>query len=225
MNSINSKIFRSVRPIFSAVIRPLSSAALVLVLSGCSLFHQSETPQPEKFAASGTVILSGVLSGNPVDPNSSVLAANKPVVMAPLVGFLPPTLGFIPADNEAWLEVDRLTKVISLYKGKNKIKEMQGEGSVSIDAGEYFIQQKQKYPLWYATDDYFSKRRLAVPSKEDRLRYRRGAYGPFAIFPSTNFPIHSGPIWSNDVGGLRISKGDLSSIYFTLPVGAPVVVK
>jgi hypothetical protein len=178
-----------------------------------------------RFQKSGTVILSGNLSGSASVSNSSVAAENQPVKFAPLVGYLPPTLGFIPAENETWLEVDRLSKTVILYKGKTKMKEMHGEGSVSIDAGEYFIQQKQKHPLWYATDDYFSRRKLSVPSKEDRLRYRRGAYGPFAIFPSTNFPIHSGPVWSSDVGGLRISKGDLSSIYYELPVGAPVVVK
>ena len=196
----------------------------LIALTGCSV-HGSSSAGGERFASSGTVILSGQLTGSAVSPAPTVVADNQPVKMAPLVGFLPPTIGFIPADNETWLEVDRLTKSVILFKGKNKIKEMQGEGSVSIDAGEYFIQQKQKHPLWYATDDYFSRRHLSVPAKEDRLRYRRGAYGPFAIFPSTNFPIHSGPVWSSDVGGLRISKGDLSAIYYTLPVGAPVVVK
>ncbi len=200
-------------------------ATLLLVLSGCSFFRRTENSGGGRYAASGTVILSGVLSGDPVPASANSLADNQPVKMAPLVGYLPPTLGFIPADNETWLEVDRLSKMVILYKGNNKIKEIQGEGNVSIDAGEYFIQQKQKHPLWYATDDYFTRRRLTIPTKEDRLRYRRGAYGPFAIFPSTNFPIHSGPIWSSDVGGLRISKGDLSAIYYTLPVGAPVVVK
>ena len=210
---------------FSKSILLVSGLFLMANLVGCSAFHSSSGSGVEQFASSGTVILSGVLSGRPVEAETAQVAESKPVSMAPLVGFLPPTLGFIPADNETWLEIDRLTKTVVLFKGKNKIKEMQGEGSVSIDAGEYFIQQKQKHPLWYATDDYFSRRRLSIPSKEDPLRYRRGAYGPFAIFPSTNFPIHSGPVWSSDVGGLRISKGDLSAIYYTLPVGAPVVIK
>ncbi len=152
-------------------------------------------------------------------------AAEKPAVMAPLIGYFPPLMSFVPAENEIWLEVDRATAKLSLYKGREIVKQIQGEGVVSMNTGEYFLQHKQKSPLWYAPNDYFTKRQLAVPSSENRLRYRRGALGELALFPTTTFPIHSAPLWSDEVVGLRISQADLSSFYFMLPVGAPVVVK
>ena len=158
----------------------------------------------------------------------SVLAkasSEKPAVMAPLIGYFPPLMSFVPAENEIWLEVDRTTAKLSLYKGREIVKQIQGEGVVSMNSGEYFLQHKQKAPLWYAPNEYFTKRQLAVPASENRLRYRRGALGDLALYPTTTFPIHSAPLWSDEVGGLRISESDLASIYFMLPVGAPIVVK
>lgn len=156
---------------------------------------------------------------------ASVAKPDSPAVMAPLIGYFPPLMSFVPAENEVWLEVDRATAKISLYKGHEVVKQIQGEGVVSMNAGEYFLQHKQKQPLWYAPNEYFTKRQLAVPATENRLRYRRGALGELALYPTTTFPIHSAPLWSDEVGGLRISAADLASIYFMLPVGAPVVVK
>lgn len=139
--------------------------------------------------------------------------------------FIPPAPGFTPAENETWLAIERETKQLTLNRGKTTIKQIQAEGVVDLKEGLYALQHKQKRPLWYAPDSYFKKRRLSVPDSGDRQRYRRGALGQYVLYPTTTFPIHSGALWTNDVGGLRLSRADLSSIYYMLPIGASIVVK
>ncbi|MFN8388942.1 MAG: L,D-transpeptidase [Bdellovibrionota bacterium] len=207
----------------STKIRNVICAVIVLsMFSACSQLGGSD------YLESGTIIIS-----HQVPEHSSGVASATPLtgtpelapVFAPLLGYFPPAVTYLPADNETWLEIDHASHMLTLYKGKNVIKEMQGEGDVAIAPGDYYLQHKQKQPKWYAPNNYFAKRQLTIPAPDDSLRYRRGALGKFALFPTTTFPIHCAPIWTEDVGGLRVSATDLSSIYYMLPIGAPIVVK
>ena len=215
---------------------------LALLSSGCALqkrlssagssvgssFAQLQTQLSthETFSPSGTLILSSRVPDEGVSAaEDTVEIGSAPSGMAPIIGYIPPALGFVPADNETWLQIKKSSKTLIVYKGSAKVKELKGEGTVAIATGEYALQHKQKRPLWYASDDYFRKRKLNVPPKNDKLRYRRGALGLYAIYPTPTFPIHSGPVWSEDVGGLKVSKADLSAIYYMLPVGSTVKVE
>lgn len=144
---------------------------------------------------------------------------------APLIGYLPPTDGLLPAENETWVQIDRAKAEISIFKGEEIVKTITAQGSVTLAPGTYPLQHKQRRPLWYANDEYFAKRQLPIPPQGDRQRYRRGALGQFVLYPTVNFPIHSAPVWSEDVGGLRVSRADLSAIYYLVPLGTSVVVK
>ena len=205
----------------------------LLLLSGCSYLSANSLKKSSvdeangRFLSSGTIILSQKVPDNPdgIAVARDELEEKATPVMAPLLGYFPPAASYLPAENETWLEIHRDTRKLLLFKGKSLIKEIDAEGMVSIKDGDYYLQHKQKQPLWYASDEYFNKRRLALPTTEDRLRYRRGALGQYALYPTMTFPIHCAPVWSDDVGGLRISSTDLSSIYYMLPVGAPIVVK
>jgi hypothetical protein len=187
---------------------------LAVGLSACNFLTGSE-----KFSTSGTIILSREL---PAIAESQIAGTEG---FAPLLGYVPPSSGFLPAQNETWLKLDREHTTITVFRGNAKIKEIRGEGSVTLPPGTYALQYKQKEPSWYAPDDYFVKRHLAIPAPSDPLRYRRGALGEYALFPTTSFAIHSGPIWTEDVGGLRVSRGDLSAIYYMIPLGASVKVE
>ena len=180
-----------------------------------------------KFLESGTVILSMRIPEKQAAANPQVeeRELGKPSPLAPLIGYFPPAVSYVPAENETWLEISKAQQKLTLYKGNTVVKTMNIEGSVSLNAGDYFLQHKQKNPLWYAPNEYFAKRQLRVPSEDDRLRYRRGALGRFALFPTNTFPIHSAPVWTAEVGGLRVSETDLHSIFLLVPVGSPVVVK
>ncbi|HMO17268.1 MAG TPA: L,D-transpeptidase [Oligoflexia bacterium] len=155
----------------------------------------------------------------------TISPTNPEIRYAPIVGYFPLLANFQPADNEIWLELDREKKELSVYKGKEKIKSVAGEGVVAVAPGEYPLQHKQKGALWYAPDEYFEKRRLQVPPRGDNFRYRRGALGPYTLYPTTDFVIHSGPFWSEEIGGLRLPEAELASIFLMIQVGTPVVVK
>ncbi|MBP9837365.1 MAG: L,D-transpeptidase [Proteobacteria bacterium] len=210
----------------------------LLILSSCSSIKSSKLNSEDtssslnqqaeialsqvdnNFLNSGTIILSYQV------PKQDELAGNDtPITFAPIIGYFPPSISYLPADNEVWLEINKDNAKVTLYKGKNPVKEMPVEGKINLNPGDYFLQKKQKEPVWYAPDTYFSTRKLNVPSADDKLRYRKGALGKFAIFPTTTFPIHCASIWSEDVGGLRVTQTDLASIYYMLQIGAPVVVK
>ena len=181
-----------------------------------------------EFLPSGSIVLSrqlpaeGQVDGDVAIPGSS---AAETAGLAALVGYFPPSDAFLPADNETWIMIESASSKILVFRGETKVKEIQAEGKVTMGLGNYNLQHKQKRPLWYANDDYFAKRNLPIPPAGDRARYRRGALGTFVLYPKVDFPIHSGPIWSEDVGGLRVSRADLSAIYYMVPVGTAVVVK
>lgn len=160
----------------------------------------------------------------PTDPSILPVGDGTPL-FAPLLGYIPPVAGFLAAENEAWLEVNRETRLLAVYKGETLIKQIQGEGTVPLEPGNYALQYKQTKPVWYASDEYFRRRHLTVPPGDDHLRYRRGALGPFALYPNDAFPIHSAPVWSDDVGGLRVPQSELREVYYLLPVGSTVVVR
>ena len=192
----------------------------------------SEPNSRPQFLASGSILLSHKIptqfatlgdtaTANILEPSKE----QAPRLMAPLIGYFPPAAAYLPAENETWLEVIKDEKKIVLRKGKESVKEIAGEGEINIKPGEYYLQHKQKQPLWYAPDDYFAKRKLQTPDTQNRLRYRKGALGQYVLYPTTAFAIHCAPIWSEDVGGLRVSLSELSSIYYMLPVGAPIVVR
>lgn len=192
----------------------------ISILSSCSLSKLKN----KDFAESGTIIISHQI---PLKESSLAISSlnAEEKLFSPLIGYFPPTLSYLPAENETWLEINKQESKVSLYKGTVIIKEMKAEGLANLPTGDYFLQRKQKEPLWYAPDNYFTSRQIKVPSPDDKLRYRKGALGKFALFPTTSFPIHCAPLWSEDVGGLKVAPTDLASIYYMIQVGAPVVVK
>lgn len=200
----------------------IGAGFLSVSITGCSLKHDSFGQA--RYLRSGTIIVSHQVPdrSSPYAKNTQPAASQQ---LAPLIGYFPTPAAYLPADNETWLEIDRATKKLVLYRGGSVLKEIQGEGVISMEPGDYYLDYKQKNAPWYAPDDYFTKRKLSVPPSDNRLRYRRGALGKYVLYPKRTFPIHCAPVWSEDVGGLRVSVAELSSIYYLLPLGAPIVVK
>ena len=178
------------------------------------------------YLESGTIILSRVMPEAQPGRRATTLATQKRFPgMAPLVGYVPPARGFFPGKNEVWLSIDRISKDIRLLRGDIILGGTKAQGDVSLQPGRYALKHKQSKPLWYAPDSYFKNRALAVPRVNSQLRYRRGALGELALYPTTTFPIHSGQVWSKEVGGLKIDERQLSMIYKELPLGAAIIVK
>lgn len=205
---------------------------LLALLCSCSSIQlpSFSAKQQIAFRESGSIILSrpmpsaeGLSFAKAISPDTGTIERQR--VMAPLLGYFPPTKDYLPAVNESWLEVDRKNSTITLYEGKNAVRKVNAEGQVTIHSGDYFLLHKDKQPKWYASDEYFHARGLSVPPELDATRYLRGALGPVALYPVAGFPIHSSPLWSKDVGGLRVLPSELTPLFDSLEVGARIVVR
>jgi len=133
--------------------------------------------------------------------------------------------GILPATNETWLEIDSSKKSVTLLRGEERLKSFAVEGDVGLSPGKYALQYKQHFPTWYAPNSYFEKRELSVPGEQDQSRYLKGALGEYALYPTTSVVIHSSPVWSNEIGGLRARKEALAEIFSQLSLGSSIVVK
>lgn len=156
----------------------------------------------------------------------------NPGVMLPSATDTQPTtaLGFVPASLHgapvgSWVSIDSSQGTIQLMKGDQSVAQLKGTGLASLRPGLFKVKHKQRNPLWYAPDSYFSSRNLPPPVEGDKARFRRGALGDFVIFLDQETPIHSGPIWLDSIGGVKMEEADLSKLYYSLEVGAAVEVK
>lgn len=138
-----------------------------------------------------------------------------------LLGFMP----LPPSQAALWLSIDTRAGTIALMRGSTEIVGMQGQGAQELKAGTYTVVHKQSDPRWYAPDSYFTRRGLPVPPEGDRARLRRGALGEHAIFLDKDTPLHTGPIWSAEVGGVKVESGAFGHIYEQLDVGSKVEIK
>lgn len=137
-------------------------------------------------------------------------------------------LGFIPVAQESdkpRLSIDTTKGTLSLVKGDELLSSCSIDGAMKIKPGSYQIEHKQRSPLWYAEDSYFTNRGLPVPAPEHKDRYRRGALGEFALFLDKDNAIHSSEVWTDEVGGLRIADEDIRKIYYSLDVGSVIEVR
>src|SRR5262245_48772801 len=122
---------KKILPICSARNISLFGVALfgASTLVGCTglrnnLFAGNFFSGGEKYLESGTIILSHQVPNKDksvaalAQPPLSVEEGQSPTarVMAPLVGYFPPAVTYLPADNETWLEINRDSKTLVLFK-------------------------------------------------------------------------------------------------------------
>lgn len=199
-------------------------------LCACSL-SQPNTQELATVASSGTIIISGSLPSKNINqqssllPNEPSLASTKAKNFAPLLGYAKSGINYSPASNEYSLEISRSKSNISVKLGDKTVEVINVEGALYIDAGRYLIQRKENSPSWYAPNEYYSNRELPIPFAGDAKRFRRGALGNQALFGSSGLIIHSSPVWTPEVGGIRVEASRLSSLTENLSVGSVIEVK
>ena len=180
----------------------LFSILLALVTVGCSDSVRSQLD--ERTAGSGSIVL-----------------ANRTTEPLSMFGFLPTSL----SQAGSWVQIDTQAKKLVLMDGDKVVFETAADGADHLAPGKYQVLHKQRSALWYAPDAYFTSRSLPVPPEGDRARFRRGALGDFAIFLGKDLPVHSGPVWSSEIGGVRLDEADISRLYYSIDVGGSVEVK
>lgn len=131
----------------------------------------------------------------------------------------------IETATEPQLTVERTNHSMTLQiPGQSPIT-MRANGAYAMKAGTYSIALKQSDPLWYAPPTYFLRRGMKVPPEGSKARFMRGALGHKAIFIDKQIAIHSGPVWTEEIGGLRVSEEDMARLFESLPIGAKIQVR
>lgn len=102
---------------------------------------------------------------------------------------------------------------------------IKAQGAYTLKTGARSVIKKEVEPLWQASPAYFLRRGLPVPAPDAPFRSLNGALGHKALFLDGAIPLHSGPIWSDDVGGVRVSTHDMAMLFDVLPVGAKVEIR
>lgn len=99
------------------------------------------------------------------------------------------------------------------------------EGAQNLKAGSFSITLKEESPLWYAPNEYFTRRKMSVPEEGSRARFMRAALGSRALYLNDQTPIHSGPVWLGEIGGVRIKESEMQELFSLISVGTRVEVR
>lgn len=202
--------------------RALQCVAVVALigfsLTACSSYLNSSLNDGEDNPNSRTWVQNGMVTISRAAPPASGKASERA-----MLGFVPATLNGTPTGS--WLSIDKETHDINLMKNDQVVSKLKGEGLDKLEAGLYKVKHKQRNPLWYAPDTYFQERNQQPPAEGDKARFRRGALGEFVVFIDQDTPIHSGPLWLQEIGGIKMDEADLSKIYYSLEVGSTIEVK
>lgn len=102
---------------------------------------------------------------------------------------------------------------------------MKAQGAYALKKGSYSVALKQTDPLWYAPPTYFLRRGIKVPPDGSKARFMRGALGHQALFFDKQVAIHSGPIWNDEIGGIKLSQEDMARLFETVGIGTKIEVR
>jgi hypothetical protein len=183
-------------------------------LCGCALLHSSEPARKSQRAW----ISSGVLALSRPVPEVAPAQLSSSATM----------LGFMPnkhSTSGAVVVIERASHSVQILSSTDEQRHLSAEGTEGLKPGVYSVQLKQTDPVWYAPASYFEVRGLAVPGEGDKQRFLRGALGSRALFIDKETAIHEGPLWSSEVGGLRLDPEDMSALYEALNVGSRVEIR
>lgn len=201
---------------FSSLFLLLSAAlSSSTMLSSCGFNSESiKLNETENIAwlESGTLSVGGPVSQN----NTAIQISDSNDYLSQSYGFSisgPRSLVIEPSKNRASLYV------AGREVSKAQLLESEGFDASKLPAGTYTIAHKQRNPLWYAPDEYFSARGLKVPDQGDKMRFLRGAYGDFALFLDADKAIHSGPFDLQEISGIRCEEKEMSKIFYSMEVG------
>jgi hypothetical protein len=202
----------------------LTTIACGSLLSGCA-----DLMQPLKTALGGEPA-----AQRSVEPLASgVITVSRQIPAAEAAADIP-ALGFLPGEARSvataagkplTLVLNRGKGTVSLLSGEQVVTTVKGEGLDLLAPGSYEVVHKQRNPLWYAPDSYFTARHLPTPTTHDRERFRKGALGEFALFLDKDTAIHAGPIFTNEVGGVRLAEDAIAQLYYRIPVGTTIQVR
>ncbi len=195
---------------------------IILVMTGCatSSFNPSTT---ERWLPDGSLSIVRpiprltLISDAMASPKQDIFADPKARMRAPEP---------LPSDDLVpKLTVDTTKHTLTLTRPGEPPITMKAQGTYTLKKGAYTVALKQTDPLWYAPPTYFLRRGMKVPADGSKERFMRGALGHQALFFDKQLAIHAGPVWNDEIGGIKLSREDMNAVYETISVGTAVEVK
>lgn len=130
------------------------------------------------------------------------------------------------AESEAArIVVSRSDRTITALRPGTPPMVVKAEGAQHLPPGSFSVTVKEENPLWYAPSEYFSKRSLEIPEEGSRARFMRAALGNRALYLNNQAPIHSGPVWLDEIGGIQVRQPEMEQLYSMIAIGTRVEVR
>ena len=123
------------------------------------------------------------------------------------------------------LVIDSSKHSLTIHRQGETPLVLKAQGAYAMKHGSFSVSRKETNPLWQAPPTYFLRRGLEVPPEGSPQRAMRGALGAQAIFLDQGRAIHSGAVWNDDVGGIKLSSQDMAMLFNVVGVGATVEVR
>lgn len=188
----------------------LALAVLLFLTAGCAVRGGNTNSAGNSWLESGSLALS-----RPIPQEVSRDRAR--------LGYIPPPE---TASNEAvQVVISREARTITAVRPGASPVTIRTQGAERIPAGSFTVTLKEEKPLWYAPNEYFTKRSLKIPEQGSRARFMRAALGHRVIYLNDQTPIHSGPVWLQEIGGIRLEKREIDQLYSMIAVGTRVEVR
>ena len=190
----------------------------LILLNSCSLMgdHLNDLG----YKSSGKILLSGSID----DPSLKVSSLSFENDIQ-LYGFSNKLKSFKHAVNENWILLNSATGELSIKRGDSTLATFHGAVISLPSKGRSIIYSPTIDPIWRATDDYFTRRGLAVPAEEDPSRLRRGALGTIAIEITPGFYLHDATVSTPDVGGIVFKTEEIKEISSILKPGTDFIIR
>lgn len=189
--------------------RSLALCVSVILSTGCANFS-ARTSSSTGWLESGSLALS-----RPVPSGVSTARARLSDA----------AIKDLTASDVSHIVVSRSSRTITALNPGSAPQVFKAEGAQYLPQGTFSITVKEESPLWYAPNEYFTKRSLPVPEQGSRTRFMRAALGQRTLYLNDQTPIHSGPVWLREIGGVRIKGSDMKQLYSLIPVGTRVEVR
>ena len=198
------------------------SGTIILLMTGCatSSFNPSTT---ERWLQDGSLSIVrpiprfNLVSEAMASPKQEIFTDPKARMRAPSE---PPSDDFVPK-----LTIDTTKHTITLSRPGETPITMKAQGAYALKKGAYTVALKQTDPLWYAPPTYFLRRGMKVPADGSKERFMRGALGHQALFFDKQLAVHSGPVWNDEIGGVKLSREDMNTVFETVSVGTVIEVR
>lgn len=123
------------------------------------------------------------------------------------------------------LVIDRLSGTLLLSRGNKILRKFEFlKGLGKLKKGALTVASIEESPVWNAPDEYFTNRNMDIPEIGAIERELKGALGEIALRLSDNTILHNSPIWTNEIGGIKVSDNELKILSNYLKVGSKVLV-